>query len=216
MSFKNLNLKDQYDSDIDNLVDEFYLPVLSEAISYYRRSGFFSSSSLAVAAQGIGELIRKDGTMKLICNVNLSKQDHDSLKQAIDDPQRFLEESSIGDDLDNIEDEIELDHVEALGWMLAKGFLEIKIAFPKSNKGTYHPKVGVFYDGENYISFSGSENESFSGMLNNIEEFKVFESWTDKGRDWHIRIWINLMMNGIMLLKRQPLLICLKLLKINL
>ena len=184
MSFKDLNIKDQYDSDIDNLVDEFYLPVLSEAISYYRRSGFFSSSSLAVAAQGIGELIRKDGTMRLICNVNLSKQDHDSLKQAIDDPERFLEESSIGDDLDNIEDEIELDHVEALGWMLAKGFLEIKIAFPKSNKGTYHPKVGVFYDGENYISFSGSENESFSGMLNNIEEFKVFESWTDKGRDW--------------------------------
>ncbi len=184
MSFKNLTIKDQYDSDEDNLVNEFYLPILSDATTYYRRSGFFSSSSLAVAAQGIGELIRKDGEMKLICNVNLSKEDHDSLKKAIDDPKKYLEESSIKEDLQNIEDEIEFDHVQALGWMLAKGLLEIKIAFPKSGKGIYHPKVGVFFDGKDYISFSGSENESFSGMLNNIEEFKVFKSWTSKGKDW--------------------------------
>ena len=65
MSFKNLTIKDQYDSDEDNLVNEFYLPILSDATTYYRRSGFFSSSSLAVAAQGIGELIRKDGEIMI-------------------------------------------------------------------------------------------------------------------------------------------------------
>ena len=74
MSFKNLEIKRAYDSDEDNLVSDFYMPVLSKAVKYYRRSGFFSSSSLAVSARGIGDLIRKDGKMKLICNVHLSKR----------------------------------------------------------------------------------------------------------------------------------------------
>ena len=178
MSFKDINIKRAYDSDEDDLISGFYMPVLSKAVKYYRRSGFFSSSSLAVSARGIGELIRKDGEMKLICNVHLSKEDRDALKEANENPTKFLEKSNILDDFRNIEDEIERDHVEALGWMLAKGFLEIKIAFPQNNIGIYHPKVGVFMDGEgDYISFSGSENESFTGMIYNVEEFKTFKSW---------------------------------------
>lgn len=184
MSFKNLNIKREYDSDEDNLVTDFYLPVLSEAIVYYRRSGFYSSSSLAVSARGIGELIRKNGKMKLICNVHLSKDDHDILKKAQENPTKFLKESNIGFDLKNIEDEIERDHVEALGWMLAKGFLEIKIAFPQNNIGVYHPKVGILMDEEgNYVSFSGSENESFTGMIFNVEEFKTFKTWEEWDKD---------------------------------
>ena len=89
MSFKDLDIKEDYDSDEDNLVSDFYIPILSNAKMYYRRSGFFSSSSLAVSAQGIGELIRNDGKMKLICNVHLSREDHESLKRAIENPDKF-------------------------------------------------------------------------------------------------------------------------------
>lgn len=182
MSFKDIEIKGDYDSDEDNLVTDFYLPVLSEATTYYRRSGFYSSSSLAVSARGIAELIRKNGKMKLICNVHLSEKDYDALKRAQESPTKFLEESKIGFDLNDIEDEIEKDHVEALGWMLANGYLEIKIAFPQNNYGIYHPKTGVFFDEEgNYFSFSGSENESFKAMIFNVEEFKTFKSWEDWG-----------------------------------
>lgn len=178
MSLKDLEIKHEYDSDEDCLPTQFYIPVLSESIKYYRRSGFFSSSSLAVSAQGLAELIKKDGEMKLICSVQLSREDYNSIERVLDDPYKFLEETQIGKDLDNIADDFERDHVEALGWMLANGFLQIKIAFPRKGKGLYHPKVGIFLDDEgNYISFSGSENETFNGMLENVEEFKVFRSW---------------------------------------
>lgn len=184
MSFKDIEIKGDYDSDEDNLATDFYLPVLSEATTYYRRSGFYSSSSLAVSARGIAELIKKKGKMKLICNVHLSDKDYDALKRAQENPSKFLEESNIGFDLNDIEDEIERDHAEALGWMLANGYLEIKIAFPQNNYGIYHPKTGVFFDEEgNYFSFSGSENESFKGMLFNVEEFKTFKSWEEWGRE---------------------------------
>ena len=189
LSLKSIEIKSQYDSDIDNLVTDFYLPVFSESLIYYRRSGFFSSSSLAVCAQGIGDFIRNNGQMKLICNVNLSELDYKSLKKAQENPEKFLEESSFADEFNHIEDDIERDHVEALGWMLANGFLEIKIAFTKSGKGIYHPKVGVFIDENNdFISFSGSENASFQGLVNNIEEFKVARSWGDyREKDWSYR-----------------------------
>ena len=43
MSFKDLKIEDNYDTESDDLLNDFYIPVLSEAIVYYRAVGFFSS-----------------------------------------------------------------------------------------------------------------------------------------------------------------------------
>jgi superfamily II DNA or RNA helicase len=44
--------------------------------------------------------------------------------------------------------------------------------------GIFHQKVGVLSDSNgDMVSFSGSVNETASGWLSNIEEFKVFRSW---------------------------------------
>ena len=174
---KNEDIKFKYDSDKDDIVNEFYIPVLSNSVEYYRMSGYFSSSSLAIAARGIADFILNNGKMKLLCNAQLTKEDYDIIEKTNQDPVEFIQESFIHD-LHNIEDNFIRDHVKALGWMLANGFLEIKIAIPKDKKGIFHSKVGILKDNENnYISFSGSDNETASGWLYNIEEFKVFKSW---------------------------------------
>ena len=42
-------------------------------------------------------------------------------------------------------------------------------------EGLFHQKIGILKDDEgNIISFSGSNNETYSGWTSNIEEFKVF------------------------------------------
>lgn len=177
-----LNLKFKYDSDSDNLIDDFYIPVLSNSIEYYRMSGFFSSTSLAISAQGIGDFIRNDGKMKLLCSAELSEEDFQIIEKSNKDPLKFIEESFISD-LNNIEDEFVKNYVEALGWMIAKGSLEIKIAIPSNKKGIFHSKIGIFKDLDgNILSFSGSDNETAHGWLYNIEEFKVFKSWNDTER----------------------------------
>ncbi len=61
MGLKDIQLKESYDSDNDNLINDFYIPTLSNSIKYKRISGFFSSSSLAVAARGMGQFIFKWG-----------------------------------------------------------------------------------------------------------------------------------------------------------
>ena len=52
MSLKEIPIKREYRPE-DNVVRNFYIPLLSSAISYQRAVGFFSSTILAEIAVGI-------------------------------------------------------------------------------------------------------------------------------------------------------------------
>lgn len=196
MNLKELNLKKSYDSDKDNILREFYIPVLSCSVAYKRLAGFFSSSSLAVAARGISKFIANEGHMQLITSAKLQKADIDAIRQAHESPEKIIERIALND-LDQLEDEFIRDHVRALGWMIANKRLEIKIAIvtgelgvPIDEKtiekqGIFHQKVGILEDNEgNKISFSGSDNESATAWQDNIEEFKVFRNWVDSEKEY--------------------------------
>lgn len=191
LSFKDLNIKIKYDSDDSDILNEFYIPVLSEAKEYYRLSGFFSSTSLAVSAFGLENFIKKNGKMKLICSAILSDEDYDKIKEVYGSPEELIEEKFLFD-LENISNKFIMDNLAALGFMLANGNLEIKIAIPKDGKSLFHPKLGILVDeDDNFISFSGSDNETANGWLYNIEEFKVFKEWID-GQDEYLMEDLNI------------------------
>lgn len=186
--FSNIKLKISYDSGSDDILWDFYVPVLSMANSYDRIAGFFSSSSLALAARGMEDFINNNGKMRLVTCPILGADDIDEIKKAISSVDEKIYDNFVSD-YSQIETEFQKDHVKALGWMLANNRLEIKVAVIKKDgrictkeeidaSGIMHQKVGVFYDQSgNVISFSGSNNESASGWANNTEEFKVFCSW---------------------------------------
>lgn len=167
MSLKELDLNRSYASDREDIVGEFYNPVLSQAKRYDRISAYFSSGSFVLAASGLTRFIRNDGKMRLIFDTLTSQEDKDMLEQGVQD--------QIKSDLNNITSDVVENHVALLAWLIEKNRLEIKIA---KAKRTYHPKFGIFYDNKgNKISFSGSNNETFSGWKGNIERFKVFCGW---------------------------------------
>lgn len=177
MSLKEVNIKIKYDSDEDDILNDFYVPTLSQSKEYYRLSGFFNSSSLSVSARGLEQFIKNNGKMKLVTSVIFSKEDIQKINEAQTDPKKIIEENFIKE-LDDISDEFVKDNLAALGWMIVNGNLEIKVAYPKDNISLFHPKVGILKDSEeNTLTFSGSDNETKSGWQENIEEFKVFASW---------------------------------------
>lgn len=183
LNLSELNLKSSYESGIDDLVREFYLPVLETAVSYDRIAGFFSSSSLAIASRGIAGLIKNGGRMRLLASPRLSQEDADMIENVTKDPDKFISHSLLFE-VTHIESEFEQDHVKALGWMLANNFLQIKLAKVVNEKNIldsraiFHQKIGVIKDAKkNIVSFSGSINETASAWIHNIEEFKVFKSW---------------------------------------
>jgi len=196
MSLRDVLLKPAYDSDEDDILSDFYIPMLSNSVSYRRLAGFFSSSALAVAARGISGLIKNGGTMKLVVGAKLRKADVEAIEKGMKNREQAIADMMI-QDLDSIEAEFVRDHVRALAWMVANNKLEIKIAVPLDahetagdiNEGIYHQKVGILSDGgnpPNSISFSGSVNESETGWLHSIEEFKVFRQWVD-GEDTYVK-----------------------------
>ncbi|MCD6371868.1 MAG: DEAD/DEAH box helicase family protein [Candidatus Aenigmarchaeota archaeon] len=190
MSFKDLNLKPCYDSREDDILNSFYIPVLSNAKQYLRLCGFFSSTSLALASKGISKLIENNGQMKIVTSPKLTKEDVNAILEGYKKMSEVIEEK-MSEELDKFENEIIRDHVKALAWMVAHKKLDIKVVILKNvennildyqtinKRGIFHQKVGILKDHEgNMVSFSGSINETASGWLENIEEFKVFRSWT--------------------------------------
>ena len=86
-----------------------------------------------------------------------------------------------GQRLDQIIDEQFADGVgsgtDRLGLLLEMDCLEIKIAVPTTGTGIYHEKIGIFLNGDDYVAFTGSSNESRSAFESNRECIDVYTSW---------------------------------------
>lgn len=123
------------------------------------------------------DFIKNNGKMNLVTSIILSDEDYNKIKETEENPEKIIEKQFIKD-LNNIKESFIKDHLSALAWMLVQGNLEIKVAYPTTFNGLFHPKVGILKDSENnIITFSGSDNETEKGWTENIEEFKVFQSW---------------------------------------
>lgn len=198
MNFRDLDIKACYESGVEDIIEDYYVPVLSAAVRYDRIAGFFSSSSMAVAARGLSDFIENGGKMRLITSPRLNNDDIEIIKKvATDDPSLSLVDFGI--DTNSLVSEFEKNHVKALGWMLTTGLLEMKLAIvfnedgsicnneTVSEKGLFHQKVGILRDTEgNELSFSGSINETATAWVNNDEEFKVFKDWTES-HEYYLR-----------------------------
>lgn len=179
MSFKDLIIHDEYRSDRSDLIQDFYIPCLEKAIVYSRAVGFFSSSSMAAAAQGLTALIRSGGKMQLIASPYLSSEDANAIAQGLKQREEMIVNAVVRE-LEGEFEQIVKDRLASLAWLIAQGFLQIKLAVAKNTRksGIYHEKLGIFSDSEkNIIAFTGSANESSTALIDNFECIDVFCSW---------------------------------------
>jgi len=183
MLFKDLELNIEYNSDSIDVTKDFFIPVLRIAKSYRRVSAYYSSTSLKLIAEGLASMISNDGDMKLLVSYLVSEEDFDAVLSAKKRPEEIL--NSINIDNETKLQELMVDeNVRALGYLIAAGRLDIKFVICRS-KGLFHLKFGIFTDSiGDKISFSGSINETYEGLTDNIEEFKVFRSWVPDERKY--------------------------------
>ncbi len=179
---KELQIRDEYRSDRDDLIQDFYIPCLERATVYNRAVGFFSSSSMAAFAQGLTAFIRSGGTMRLVTSPQLSVADVQAIEQGLKDRETVIADVLVRE-LETELPQILQDRLAALVWLLSKGLLEIKLAIPKTlrRRGLYHEKLGIFADADgNLVAFTGSANETESALIDNFECIEVYCSW-DQG-----------------------------------
>ena len=75
MSLQDISIQDHYRSDRNNLIQDFYIPCLSETTLYSRAVGYFSSTSIVAVAQGLAALIEASGKMRLVASPCLFYKD---------------------------------------------------------------------------------------------------------------------------------------------
>lgn len=191
MSLKDLKIKSEYRSLIDNVVQEFYVPLLSSAKCYKRAVGFFSSSSLVEISKGIGTLAKNGGTIQIVASPFLSDEDILAIKKGYSDRNKIIEESLLRqiNEEDISSDYYTLERLNLLAALISDGILDIRIAYTenKAGIGMYHEKMGIIEDADgNKVAFSGSMNESATAMSINYETIDVFCNW--RGEDEQDRV----------------------------
>lgn len=75
MSLQDILFHDTYWSGENDLLNEFYIPCLSESVEYCRAVGYFNSSILCYMTNGLFPFIQNGGKIRIICSTNLSKED---------------------------------------------------------------------------------------------------------------------------------------------
>ena len=204
MSLKDVYLKEEYRSPRDNVVRDFYIPLLEKSILYKRNVGFFSSSSLFELSYGISKLIANGGKIQLIASAVLSDEDIQAINEGYKQKEKTIEDAI----LKSIEEPktiFEEERLNILATLISDGRLDIKIAFSLNNNrmGLYHEKSGLMYDNEgNIVAFSGSMNESKNAFYSNYDIFDVFTSWSDNNRvvlkdQAFERLWNNIDENAV-------------------
>jgi superfamily II DNA or RNA helicase len=181
MGFKKSKLKATYNSEDDNLLNDFYMPFLSDAISYDRAVGFFSASMLTYAAQGLSKFVLNNGQMRLIIGHQVDEDEFDAIKKGEDLKKTYAQ---LNVELSKIINEVSSDvfncRLELISWLISTNRLRIKFAIRR--RGMYHEKIGILTDGQgNKIVFQGSANESKMALLPdfNFESISVYPSWKD-------------------------------------
>jgi len=204
MPFQSLNIQQEYRSPQNNIVTEFYIPVLEKSVSYKRSVGYFSSTSLVQITKGILGLIKNGGTIDLVASPYLSKEDEEAIRVGYENRTKIIENALNRSLQEDIKNSFSQERLNLLACLIENGILNIKIAFTENEKektiGMYHEKLGLMEDASgNKIAFSGSMNESYNAMVNNYETIDVFCSWKSESEKTRVvqkeeafsKIWGN-------------------------
>ena len=176
MGLRNLTLKEEYRSDRDDIVSEFFIPCLSNCIEYDRCIEYVSVKSLTTLAMGFENFVNNQAKMRIITGHRFRASDLDLLsklmlnnKKELSFKGNFIRDSKI-----KILKEIVENHK-----------LQVKIAIPNSEEivGSFDEKIGIFLDeNDDVVAFTGSSNETFNSQNRNFESVDIFTSWNDKSR----------------------------------
>ena len=167
MSLKDLHIEKEYRNLKCDIIHDFYIPILQEAVKYKRAVGFFSSSALYEVAIGLSALIKNRGKIEFVVSPRLTQEDIDDIRLGYRKREEIIE-NSLMRDIPAPRNSVEQKKLNLLANLIAEGIMDIKVAFKIDfdTVGIFHEKIGIMEDAEgNKVAFTGSMNETYSGLL---------------------------------------------------
>ena len=175
MGLRDLSLKQEYRSDTDDVVSEFFIPCLTNSIQYDRAVEFISIKSLSTLTFGLGNMQDHHAKIRLVSGHRFSTTDLNIIKKLFDQRTNHRFNGNL----------IRDHKITELQKIINDFKVQIKIAIPNSEyvDGIFEERMGIFRDtNDDIVAFSGTSNTTFDVENRNFESIDVFTSWDDKSR----------------------------------
>jgi hypothetical protein len=175
LGLRDIGLKEEYRSDRDDIVAEFFFPCLSNCIEYDRCVDFLSIQTLATIAMAFDNFSSGKAKLRMITGHRFKISDLKTLTKL------FSEKYTKGFKGILIKDT----KIQKLQDIVNNGQIELKVAIPNSEQVTdsFSERIGLFLDEhDQMVAFTGTSKESFSTQARDFESVDVFTSWNDKSR----------------------------------
>jgi len=198
LTLRDLPLKQEYRSDKDDVVSEFFIPCLTNSIQYDRTIEFISVKSLSTLTFGLENIQDHHAKIRLVSGHRFSTSDLNSLVKLFDQhgTNRLNSKINLNKKIGNF---IQDNKIRQLKKIIEDFKLEVKVAIPNSEyvDGVFEERMGIFRDtNDDVVAFSGTSNVTFDAENRNFESVDVFTSWDDKTRvDNKIKNFENLWAN---------------------
>jgi len=176
MGLRELSLKEEYRSDRDNLIEEFFIPCLDNCIEYDRAVEFVTLRSLTGYYFGLKSFLENNVQIRFVIGHRFRTSDLNILSKLYGKKSGLFPLKLTP----NKEKKISV-----LTHMIETNKMKIKIAVPNSEEvfGSFSEKTGIFHDeNDDLVAFTGTSNETFDPRNRNFESIDVFTSWNDKSR----------------------------------
>jgi len=198
LALRDLPLKQEYRSDKDDVVSEFFIPCLTNSIQYDRTIEFISVKRLSTLTFGLENIQDHHAKIRLVSGHRFSTSDLNSIVKLFDQHTTSRLNGRIN--LDNkIGNFIQDSKIRQLKKIIEDFKLEVKVAIPNSEyvDGVFEERMGIFRDtNDDVVAFSGTSNVTFDAENRNFESVDVITSWDDKTRvDNKIKNFENLWAN---------------------
>ena len=184
LTLRDLPLKQEYRSDKDDVVSEFFIPCLTNSIQYDRTIEFISVKSLSTLTFGLENIQDHHAKIRLVSGHRFSTSDLNAIVKLFDQHSTSRLNGRIN--LDNkIGNLIQDSKIRQLKKIIEDFKLEVKVAIPNSEyvDGVFEERMGIFRDtNDDAVAFSGTSNVTFDAENRNFESVDVFTSWDDKAR----------------------------------
>jgi len=175
LGLREIELKEEYRSDRDDIVAEFFFPCLGQCIEYDRCVDLLSIQTLATIAMAFDNFAGGKAKLRMITGHRFKTSDLNLFTKL------FSEKYTKKFDGKFIKDT----KIQKLQNIVNNGQIELKIAIPSSElvANSFSERIGIFRDDEDQaVAFTGTSKESFSTQTRDFESVDVFTSWNDKSR----------------------------------
>lgn len=174
MGLREIKFEEEYRSDRNDIVAEFFFPCLSNCTEYDRCVDFLSIRNLTGIAMGFDNFTSGKAKLRMITGNKFKIADLNILTKLFNEKYTKRFDGKL----------IRSNKIQKLQDFINNGQVELKIAITNSDvvSNLFSERIGIFKDSNgDVVAFTGTSS-SLSTEVRDFESVDVFTSWNDKSR----------------------------------